>query len=154
MQHAFCTLLCRHCRTTTWNCLISRFVEDVNTRQLLSFSFSWTPSVFQNSTPQKKFQHLTTCTRWKRREKVWSSATSLLSNVFVAVAVVVASRGVQRGSFKELQNHSTSITQSLKPYLFKLQLNLGSKFKQPELTSCYILQIRLRRFHVFLYYYL
>ena len=33
--------LCRHRTTTTWNCLISRFVEDVNTcsRQRLSFSF-------------------------------------------------------------------------------------------------------------------
>ena len=29
----------RRCTTTTWKCLISRFVEDVNTRQQLSFSF-------------------------------------------------------------------------------------------------------------------
>ena len=27
----FCTFLCRRCTTTTWKCLISRFVEDVNT---------------------------------------------------------------------------------------------------------------------------
>ena len=27
-------------KTTTWNCLISHFVEDVNTRERLSFSFS------------------------------------------------------------------------------------------------------------------
>ena len=26
----FCTFLCRHCTTTTWKCLISRFVKDVN----------------------------------------------------------------------------------------------------------------------------
>ena len=32
----------RHCTTRTWKCLISRFVEDVNTRRRLSFSFSWT----------------------------------------------------------------------------------------------------------------
>jgi len=25
----FCTFLCRHCTTTTWKCLISRFVKDV-----------------------------------------------------------------------------------------------------------------------------
>ena len=35
----FCTFLCRRCTTTTWKCLISRFVEDGNTRQQLSFSF-------------------------------------------------------------------------------------------------------------------
>ena len=35
----FCTFLCRRCTTTTWNCLISRFVEDGNKRQQLSFSF-------------------------------------------------------------------------------------------------------------------
>ena len=36
----YCTLLCRRCTTTTWDCLISRFVEDLNTRQRLSFPFS------------------------------------------------------------------------------------------------------------------
>ena len=35
----FCTFLCRHCTTTTWKCLISRFVENMNTRQQLYFSF-------------------------------------------------------------------------------------------------------------------
>ena len=35
----FCTFLCRRCTTTTWKCLISRLVEDGNTRQQLSFSF-------------------------------------------------------------------------------------------------------------------
>ena len=29
-----CTFLCRHCTTTTGNCLISRFMEDVNKRRL------------------------------------------------------------------------------------------------------------------------
>ena len=35
----FCTFLSRRCTTTTWKCLISRFVEDGNTGQQLSFSF-------------------------------------------------------------------------------------------------------------------
>ena len=39
MQHAFCTYLCLRRTTTTWNCLISCFVENGNTRQQLSFSF-------------------------------------------------------------------------------------------------------------------
>ena len=33
----FCTFLLRHCMTSTWDCVISRFVEDGNTRQQLSF---------------------------------------------------------------------------------------------------------------------
>ena len=35
----FCTFLCRHCTTITCKCLNSRFVEDGNIRQKLSFSF-------------------------------------------------------------------------------------------------------------------
>ena len=35
------TFLCRHCTTTTWKCLISRFVKDVNKQWQNSFS-SWT----------------------------------------------------------------------------------------------------------------
>ena len=35
----FFTFLCRLCTTTTRNCLISRFFEDVNTTQLLNFFF-------------------------------------------------------------------------------------------------------------------
>ena len=34
-----CTFLCHHCTTMMWKCLISHFVEDVTTRQSLSFSF-------------------------------------------------------------------------------------------------------------------
>ena len=37
----FCTFVCRRCAATTWNYLISRFVEDGNTRQEFYF-FSWT----------------------------------------------------------------------------------------------------------------
>ena len=35
----FCTFLCRRCTTTTWKCLISRFVENVKTKQRLASSF-------------------------------------------------------------------------------------------------------------------
>ena len=55
----FCTFLCRRCTTTTWNCLISRLVEDENTRQQLSFSFPelWYSLLEFNS--RKICQHLT-----------------------------------------------------------------------------------------------
>ena len=33
----FCLFLCRHCTTTTWKCLISCFMEDVNKRQRIFF---------------------------------------------------------------------------------------------------------------------
>ena len=35
----FYKFLCRHCMTTTWNFLISRFLGDVNSRQRLCFPF-------------------------------------------------------------------------------------------------------------------
>ena len=55
----FCTFLCRRCTTTTWKCLISRFVEDRNTRQQFSFSFTelWYSPLEFNS--KKIWQHLT-----------------------------------------------------------------------------------------------
>ena len=69
--------LCRHSTTTTWKCLILRFSEDVNTRQRLSFSFPelWCSILEFNS--RNICQHLTKWTRWNKRDKVWSSATSL-----------------------------------------------------------------------------
>ena len=55
----FCTFLCRRCTTTTWNCLISRFVEDGSKRQQLSFSFPelWRSPLEFNS--NQICQHLT-----------------------------------------------------------------------------------------------
>ena len=39
----FCTFLCCRCMTTTWNFLISRFAEDMNTdKKIIFFFFSWT----------------------------------------------------------------------------------------------------------------
>ena len=54
--------------TTTWKCLFSRFVEDVNTRQRLSFSF---PELWFNLIEfisRKNCQHLTNWTRWNEPE--------------------------------------------------------------------------------------
>ena len=58
-------------------CLISRFVEDVNTRQRLSFSFPqlWYSPLEFNS--RRICQHLTNGTGWNKRDNVWSSANSL-----------------------------------------------------------------------------
>ena len=76
-SRSFWTFLCRRCTTTTWNYLISRFVEDTNTSQRLSFSFSelWYSPLKFNS--RKICQHLTHWTRWNMRDKVSSSMNSL-----------------------------------------------------------------------------
>ena len=60
----FCTFLCRHYTTTTWKCLISHFVENVNTRTL---NFD---TVFHNS--RKNWRHLMNWMRWNKPDKVWS----------------------------------------------------------------------------------
>ena len=73
----FRTFLCRYCTTTTWNCLISRFVEDVNTRKQLSFLFSWTSIQSIRNNSRKNWQHLKNWTRWGKQDKVWSRANSL-----------------------------------------------------------------------------
>ena len=44
---------CRHCSPTTWNFLVSRFMEDVNSRQQFSFSFSDLRYSPLESTPEK-----------------------------------------------------------------------------------------------------
>ena len=74
----FCTFLCRRCTTTKWKCLISRFVEDVNSRRLFfCFPELWYSLLEFNS--RKICQHFMnwmSC-NWDKRDKVWSSANSL-----------------------------------------------------------------------------
>ena len=67
---------CRRCTTTTWKCLISRFVEDVNTRQWLFFTFPglWYSLRIQL---QKICQHLTNWPSWNKCDEVWGSANLL-----------------------------------------------------------------------------
>ena len=86
----FCTFLCRHCTTTTFECLISRFVKEGNTRQQLYFSFPelwYSPLEFSS----KKIANI-----WRIKRDVISAIKfeaariHFLSEVLVAVAVVVA----------------------------------------------------------------
>ena len=83
-QHCTCitlfsTFLCRHCTTTTWKCLISRSVEDVNTTERLSFSFPKLRYSLLEFSSRNNCQHLTNWMRWNKRDYVWSSATSLFN---------------------------------------------------------------------------
>ena len=86
----FCTFLSRRCTTSTWKCLISRFVEDRNTRKQLSFSFPelWYSPLEFNS---KKIDNI-----WPMKPggisaiKFEAARIHFLSDVFVAFAVLVA----------------------------------------------------------------
>ena len=73
----FWTFLSRRCTTTTWDWLISRFVEGGKTRQQLPFSFPelWYTLLEFNS--RKICQHLTNWTSWNYRDKVWRGANSI-----------------------------------------------------------------------------
>ena len=66
----FCTFLCRRCTSTTWKCQISRFVEDGNTRQQLSFSF-----------PERWYSPLESTP--KKVSSIWLGLLFLLSPIFL-----------------------------------------------------------------------
>ena len=89
----FCTFLCRRC-TTMWQCLTSRFTENGNTRQHLSFSFPESKALIHSLKIQ--LQKIANVWRIKRdgRSVIKFEAAQIhfLSqcDVFVNVAVVVA----------------------------------------------------------------
>ena len=72
-----CAFLWRHCTTMTWKYLISRFVEDVNTRQWLSFSFPELRCSLLEFKSKPIRQHLVNWTRWNKRDKIWKRADLL-----------------------------------------------------------------------------
>ena len=77
VHHAFCTFLGLYCTAMTWKCLILSFVEDMNTRGLLSFSFPEVQYSLLEFNSRKICQNWTNWTRWNWRNKVWSRASSL-----------------------------------------------------------------------------
>ena len=80
----------RHCMTSTLNCVISRFVEDGNTRQQLSFPF------LQPFRILIQLQKNMPCNIWRIERdgssviKFKAARIHFYSVVFIAVAVVVA----------------------------------------------------------------
>ena len=61
-----------------WKCLISPIVEDVNTRQWLSFSFPELRYSLLEFHSRKDCQHLTNWSRQNKCNKVWCCPTSLI----------------------------------------------------------------------------
>ena len=92
----FCSFLCHGCTTTTWKCLISRFVEDVNTRQQPSFALPelWYSPLESNS--RQIHQHLTNLRKGINAMKFEPAQTNFITDVFEAVAVVIALKAPNR----------------------------------------------------------
>ena len=73
----FCAFPCRRCATTTWNCLISRVFGGREQRPSFAFSELWYSPL--ESTSRKIRQHLTSWTRWNKRDEVWTRANTLFN---------------------------------------------------------------------------
>ena len=82
--------------TTTWTCLISCFVKDVNTGQQLSFSFPELQYSLFKFNSRKICQHLTNWTSWNKRDKVWSSVNSLFKWRFRSLCCYLSSLLLRR----------------------------------------------------------
>ena len=97
----FCTFLCHHCRTATWNSLKWRFVADVNTDQTTNFSFSLLNlvAVPKNSIPGKfTYIRLRFYTSRKNRDQ----HLSLLNSAVFATVAVVVDKAPYYGAVKNL----------------------------------------------------
>ena len=69
MSRFFCRFLSCHYKTTTWKCLISRFLEDMKARQRLSFSYLELRYSLLESYSRKLCQHLKKWTIYNKRLK-------------------------------------------------------------------------------------
>ena len=78
----FCTILCRHCMTTTWKCLISRYTQEVHKRRRISSLFLNLDIILRNSTLRVRLQ-LTKLVAWSNRSEDWKNANSLFQRRFV-----------------------------------------------------------------------
>ena len=76
VHHTFCTFPCRHCTTTTWKCLLSRFMENVNKRRRIFLSLSKLESGPQEINSKEIRPHFTFSVNWNKRDKVWKNANS------------------------------------------------------------------------------
>ena len=77
-----CTFLCRRCATSMWNCINSRFVEYVNTRQRFCNSFlkhRYSPLEFIS---RKIHQHLTNWPTWNKSDEFFNSVNSRFKRRF------------------------------------------------------------------------
>ena len=137
-----CTFLCRHCTTTTWKCLISRFVENANTRQQLYFSFAKLWYSLSEFNSRKNCKHLTNWTRWNKRDKVWSSATVPVKWGFRGCSPRCFLNFVRRSIFWSAFCFRTVVKDAyLPPHLYGqlVQKKSGFKLLQKTVSSMFLL---------------
>ena len=72
----FCTFLYRPCTTTTWKCLISSFMDDVNKRRRISFSLSKLECGPQEINSREIRLHLPFSANWNKHDKDWKNGNS------------------------------------------------------------------------------
>ena len=119
----FCTFLCRYCPTTTWKCLISRFMEDVNKlrQNFLSLSKIWVRP------PGNQLQaNLPTSYIFSEFER---TLIHFKSYVFAVVAVVDAKTlgARSRGNIWQFQRLSTSQRKFIPNNFASVNENLKAK---------------------------
>ena len=64
VHHSFCTFLCRRCTTTTWKCVIFRFMEVVNKQRRIFLSVSKLEYSSQEINSREIHLYLTFSTTW------------------------------------------------------------------------------------------
>ena len=77
LSRFFCTFLCRHFMTTTWKCLISRFMKGREHKTTTFFFFSWTSIQSFRIQLQRKLPTFDELNEMEKCDKVWNSAASL-----------------------------------------------------------------------------
>ena len=77
VQHTFFLYISlRHCTTTAWKSLLSRFMEDVNKRQRIFLFLSKVECGPLEINSREIRLHLTFSAIWNKRDKVWKNANS------------------------------------------------------------------------------
>ena len=78
----FVHFLCRHCTTTTWKCLMSRFMKDLNKQcqnflSLYELGYGW-----QKFSSRRVRLYLTKYASWNNHDKDWKNVNSLFMRRF------------------------------------------------------------------------
>ena len=123
VHHAFFTFLCRHCTTTTWKCLVSRWTEEVHKRRrnFLSLSELGYDSLEFNF--RRVRLHLTKLVTWSNRDENWKNANSLFQRRFLCRLRprILRSLMLKSGLFIYSQSDKRILLQ-LWPQLFKWRI--------------------------------
>ena len=82
VYHAFSYNSLPNCTTSTWKCLISRFIEDVNKRRRIFLSLPRLECSPQEDNSTEIRLHLTFLANWNKCDKVWKKLEFILKVTF------------------------------------------------------------------------